>query len=135
MRHLRPETFFFFLFYFLLILPFANAIFRTPLLSKVTIPVFILEALSENFLFLLLLIVASIVVSYIGIRLLFVLPLMIFSDAAPKAAIEKSLKLTHHRYWHYAWRIFFLTGILTLVSYVGYGISYGLQPQTAIRRV
>lgn len=127
MRHLRPETFFFFLFYFLLILPFANAIFRTPLLSKVTIPVFILEALSENFLFLLLLIVALIVVSYIGIRLLFVLPLMIFSDAAPKAAIEKSLKLTHHRYWHYAWRIFFLTGILTLVSYVGYGISYGLQ--------
>ncbi|CDW59908.1 GDPD and GPDPase memb domain containing protein [Trichuris trichiura] len=67
MRHLRPETFFFFLFYFLLILPFANAIFRTPLLSKVTIPIFILEALSENFLFLLLLIVASIVVSYIGI--------------------------------------------------------------------
>ncbi|MBU5584156.1 glycerophosphoryl diester phosphodiesterase membrane domain-containing protein, partial [Enterococcus sp. S181_ASV_20] len=70
MRHLRPETFFFFLFYFLLILPFANAIFRTPLLSKVTIPVFILEALSENFLFFLLLIIASIVVSYIGIRLL-----------------------------------------------------------------
>lgn len=127
MRHLRPETFFFFLFYFVLILPFANAIFRTPLLSKVTIPVFILEYLSENLLLLILLVLASIAVSYIGIRLLFVLPLMIFSDESPKNAIAKSLELTHRRYWHYAWRIFFLTGILSLVSYVGYGMSYGLQ--------
>ena len=47
MRHLRPATFFFFLFYFVLILPFANAIFRTPLLSKVTIPVFIIEYLKH----------------------------------------------------------------------------------------
>lgn len=127
MRHLRPATFFFFLFYFVLILPFANAIFRTPLLSKVTIPVFILDYLSENLLFLLLLILASIVVSYIGIRLLFVLPLMIFSDEPPKQAVEKSLALTHHRYWHYAWRIFILTVFLTIVSYLGYGLSYGLQ--------
>lgn len=127
MRNLRPETFFFFLFYFVLILPFANAIFRTPLLNKVTIPVFILEYLSENGLFLLLLVVASIAVSYIGIRLLFVLPLMIFADESPKQAIAKSLELTHHRYWHYAWRIFVLTVILTLVSYVGYGVSYGAQ--------
>lgn len=127
MRHLRPETFFFFLFYFVLILPFANAIFRTPLLNKVTIPVFILEYLSENGLFLLLLVVASVAVSYIGIRLLFVLPLMIFADESSKQAIAKSLELTHHRYWHYAWRIFVLTVILTLVSYVGYGVSYGAQ--------
>src|SRR5699024_6298287 len=97
MRHLRPGTFFFFLFYFLLILPFANAIFRTPLLSKVTIPVFILDYLSENLLFLLLLLFASLVVTYIGIRLLFVLPLMIFSDQSPKQAVAKSLALTYHR--------------------------------------
>ncbi|MGO3779323.1 MAG: glycerophosphoryl diester phosphodiesterase membrane domain-containing protein [Enterococcus viikkiensis] len=127
MRHLRPATFFFFLFYFLLILPFANAIFRTPLLSKVTIPVFILEYLSENVVFALLLVVGSLVVSYIGIRLLFVLPLMIFSDERPKAAIEKSLKLTHHRFWHYGWRIFILTMFLTFISYVGYGFSYLCQ--------
>ncbi|MBO0451610.1 glycerophosphoryl diester phosphodiesterase membrane domain-containing protein [Candidatus Enterococcus murrayae] len=127
MRHLRPATFFFFLFYFVLILPFANAIFRTPLLSKVTIPVFILDYLSENILFLLLLMVASVAVSYIGIRLLFVLPLMIFSDEPPKQAMARSLELTHHRYWHYAWRIFILTVFLTIVSYVGYGVSYGLQ--------
>ncbi|MBO0411271.1 glycerophosphodiester phosphodiesterase [Enterococcus hulanensis] len=127
MRHLRPATFFFFLFYFVLILPFANAIFRTPLLSKVTIPVFILDYLSENTVFLLLLMVASVAVSYIGIRLLFVLPLMIFSDEPPKQAVAKSLELTHHRYWHYAWRIFILTVFLTIISYVGYGLSFGLQ--------
>lgn len=127
MRHLRPVTFFFFLFYFVLILPFANAIFRTPLLSKVTIPVFILDYLSENTVFLLLLVVASVAVSYIGIRLLFVLPLMIFSDEPPKQAVAKSLELTHHRYWHYAWRIFILTVFLTIISYVGYGLSFGLQ--------
>lgn len=127
MRHLRPATFFFFLFYFVLILPFANAIFRTPLLSKVTIPVFILDYLSENTVFLLLLMVASVAVSYIGIRLLFVLPLMIFSDDPPKQAVAKSLELTHHRFWHYAWRIFILTVFLTIISYVGYGLSFGLQ--------
>lgn len=127
MRHLRPGTFFFFLFYFLLILPFANAIFRTPLLSKVTIPVFILDYLSENLLFLLLLLFASLVVTYIGIRLLFVLPLMIFSDQSPKQAVAKSLALTYHRFWHYAWRIFILTIFLTVVSYIGYGVSFVLQ--------
>lgn len=127
MRHLRPATFFFFLFYFLLILPFANAIFRTPLLNKVTIPVFILDYLSENLLFLLLLTIASLVVSYIGIRLLFVLPLMIFTDETPKQAVEKSFALTHHRFWHYAWRIFILTLFLTFISYIGYGGSYVLQ--------
>lgn len=92
-----------------------------------TIPVFILDYLSENLLFLLLLSIASLVISYIGIRLLFVLPLMIFSDETPKQAVSKSLALTHHRFWHYAWRIFILTVFLTIVSYVGYGISYGLQ--------
>ncbi|MFU0786184.1 MAG: GP-PDE domain-containing protein [Enterococcus gilvus] len=127
MRHLRPATFFFFLFYFVLILPFANAIFRTPLLSKVTIPVFIIEYLNEHLTFLLLLMVLSLLVSYIGIRLLFVLPLMIFSDAAPKEAVRKSLQLTHHRFWHYAWRIFLLTTFLSIVSFVGYGASYVLQ--------
>jgi len=127
MRHLRPATFFFFLFYFVLILPFANVIFRTPLLSKVTIPVFILDYLNENTVFLLLLMVASVAVSYIGVRLLFVLPLMIFSDEPPKQAVTKSLELTQHRFWHYAWRIFILTVFLTIVSYVGYGLSFGLQ--------
>lgn len=127
MRHLRPGTFFFFLFYFLLILPFANAIFRTPLLSKVTIPVFVLEHLSENLLILSLLLIASFVVTYIGIRLLFVLPLMIFSDQAPKQAVAKSLALTHQRFWHYGWRIFILTMFLTLVSYAGYGVSFIVQ--------
>lgn len=127
MRHLRPATFFFFLFYFVLILPFANAIFRTPLLSKVTIPVFILDYLGENVSLLLLLMVLSLTVSYIGIRLVFVLPLMIFSDETPKEAVNKSLELTHHRFWHYAWRIFVLTVFLSVVSYVGYGLSYGLQ--------
>ncbi|MGO3115630.1 glycerophosphoryl diester phosphodiesterase membrane domain-containing protein [Enterococcus pseudoavium] len=127
MRHLRPTTFFFFLFYFLLILPFANAIFRTPLLSKVTIPIFILDFLSENLLFSLLLFIISIVVSYVGIRLLFVLPLMIFANHSPRSAITSSLALTHHRFWHYAWRIFVMTLFLTIVSYIGYGVAYGLQ--------
>ncbi|MGO3781111.1 MAG: glycerophosphodiester phosphodiesterase family protein, partial [Enterococcus viikkiensis] len=63
----------------------------------------------------------------IGIRLLFVLPLMIFSDQSPKQAVAKSLVLTYHRFWHYAWRIFILTIFLTVVSYIGYGVSFVLQ--------
>lgn len=127
MRHLRPATFLFFLFYFLLILPFANAIFRTPLLSKVTIPVFILDYLNENVLLSLLVTVLSFGVSYIGIRLLFVLPLMVFADEPPKSAIQKSFALTEHRFWHYAWRILILTLFLTVISYGGYGVSYVFQ--------
>ncbi len=126
MRHLRPGTFFFFLFYFLLILPFANAIFRTPLLSKVTIPVFILDYLSENLLFLLLLLFASLVVTYIGFDYCLSSPYD-FSDQSPKQAVAKSLALTYHRFWHYAWRIFILTIFLTVVSYIGYGVSFVLQ--------
>lgn len=127
MRKLRPMTFVFFLFYFLMILPFANAIFRTPLLSKVTIPVFIIDYLNENMWISLLLSVVSLLVWYVGVRLLFVLPQMIFSNERPKQAITKSLALTYRRFWHYAWRIFILTLILTGVSYIGYGISYIFQ--------
>lgn len=41
--------------------------------------------------------------------------------------MRKSLELTHHRFWHYAWRIFLLTTFLSIVSFVGYGASYVLQ--------
>lgn len=127
MRHLRPGTFFFFLFYFILILPFANAVFRTPLLSKVTIPIFILDYLRENLAISLLLLLLSGVVYYLGIRLLFVLPLMIFKNYSAWSAIRESWQLTAKHFWQYVFQIFFLSLVLSLISGIGFEVTYLLQ--------
>ncbi|MBV7391450.1 glycerophosphoryl diester phosphodiesterase membrane domain-containing protein [Enterococcus alishanensis] len=127
MRYLRPGTFFFFIFYFILILPFANAVFRTPLLSKVTIPVFILDYLANNWAVSLLLLLLSGIVYYIGIRLLFVLPLMIFKQYRAWAAVRESWQLTAKHFWRYVLQIFFLSFVLSLISGIGFEVSYLLQ--------
>ncbi len=77
MRGLRLGSFLFFIGYFILVLPFSVAYLNSPLLSKATIPVFILDDLEKNPLIAALLTVLGIAVFYLGIRLIQVLPMMI----------------------------------------------------------
>lgn len=127
MKRLRPSTFIFFLFYFVLILPFANLVFRTPLLNKVTIPIFILDTLMNNLFLLALLVVFWLGIYYLGLRLLFVLPLMIFEGKKTWPSVTESWQMTRNRFWHYVLQIFLLSLLLSGVSAIGYQASYLLQ--------
>ena len=64
--------------YFLLIVPFADIVFRTPLLAKIQIPEFILDYMTRTPILLTILLVFYVIVFFLGVRLLFTLPLMIF---------------------------------------------------------
>ncbi|AEB74490.1 glycerophosphoryl diester phosphodiesterase membrane domain-containing protein [Lentilactobacillus buchneri] len=136
MRGLRLGSFLFFIGYFILVLPFSVAYLNSPLLSKATIPVFILDDLEKNPLIAILLTVLGVAVFYLGIRLIQVLPMMIIHHQKGLEAAKNSWQLTSHNTWQYLWRIFVL-GIIsfastTLVSYLLYLFQTYLDAQSKV---
>lgn len=141
----------FFLFYFFLILPFGGIGFKTELLAKIKVPVFILDYIFLNrLIFVPLLILGYLICLYIGIRLLLVLPLMILYDYSFKEAFKKGLSLTKNRFWYLVRRLLFLTLFLSLVvailgfllfsvqelievNYPKYGLISGVVVLTALQ--
>lgn len=64
--------------YFLLIVPFADLVYRTPLLAKVQIPEFILDFMTRNIWLASGLIIFYLLAFILGIRLILTLPIMIY---------------------------------------------------------
>lgn len=101
--------------YFLLIVPFADIVYRTPLLAKIQIPEFILDFLMRNVWLASGLIIFYILAFIFGIRLILTLPIMIYQRKKTLVAMKESWKLTSHKQW------------LTILSrLVVLGISAGL---------
>ena len=101
--------------YFLLIVPFADIVYRTPLLAKIQIPEFILYFLMRNVWLASGLIIFYILAFIFGIRLILTLPIMIYHRKKTLVAMKESWKLTSHKQW------------LTILSrLVVLGISAGL---------
>lgn len=121
------SSYVFFLFYFILILPIAQEVFNTQLLNKVVIPTFIMDFLSNNLLYALLLGFSGIVIGYIAIRWIFILPLMVLGNFTSKEAIKKSLALTKKKFWHFSWRIFILTMLSVGLKYLVFVSIYVFQ--------
>ena len=114
--------------YFLLIIPFADIVFRTPLLAKIQIPEFILDYMTRTPILLTILIAFYIVVFFFGVRLLFTLPIMIFEHQKTRAAMKKSWRLTKNKqWWPIIWRLFMLGIIIAVALGVFYLLIYGLQ--------
>lgn len=101
--------------YFLLVVPFADVVYRTPLLAKVQIPEFILDFLMRNVWLASGLIIFYIIAFILGIRLILTLPIMIYQGEKTLPAMKKSWRLTGHKSW---WTL--LSRLLVL------GISAGL---------
>ncbi|MCT7704120.1 MAG: glycerophosphodiester phosphodiesterase [Lactobacillus gasseri] len=88
--------------YFLLIVPFADLVYRTPLLAKVQIPEFILDFMTRNIWLASGLIIFYLLAFILGIRLILTLPIMIYQRKKTFLAMKESWKLTSHKYW---WKI------------------------------
>lgn len=90
-----PGSFVFFIFYFLLILPFSGLGYTTALLSKAAIPNFIIDYIFEGkFIFIALLAIFYIAMFYLAIRLVLVLPLLILKKNTIKSAVVESWYIT-----------------------------------------
>lgn len=127
-QHIRPGSLPLMLLYFVLVLPFVDLVFRTPLLSKVQIPEFILDYMTRSSLLLSGFIIFYIVITILGVRLLLTLPLMIYQGRRTRDALVESWRLTRKRgWWHYIKRLLIL-GVITAVSLsLFYLLIYGLQ--------
>ncbi|WP_208422887.1 glycerophosphoryl diester phosphodiesterase membrane domain-containing protein [Latilactobacillus fragifolii] len=119
---LRPTTMLAGLLYFLLILPFGQVLFKPVLLSKVTVPAFIIQDMWSSpkiWVPIILVYVSALVLS---IRLITFLPETI---AHPKAKLRTTLKRCWQATQHQAWRIFLKGSVLT-TSVVLVGVGFRL---------
>lgn len=122
------KAFGFFLLYFLIITPFGSFGMSSSLLNKVKIPQFIIDWLFQEHLPLgILLIVFYVIIFYIGLRWLFVLPLMIFENKDIHDAIIRSWNMTKGRVIYYLVMFLILIAIVSVLSAVSIGLFLGLQ--------
>ncbi|WP_311407394.1 glycerophosphodiester phosphodiesterase [Liquorilactobacillus uvarum] len=90
----------FFTFYFLLILPFSGTGYTSELLSKIKVPIFILDyVFKERHLFISLVVLFYLGLMYLGIRFSFTLPFMILQEVPLKKALHHSISLTKKYFW------------------------------------
>lgn len=113
LHRLRPASLLVLLGYFVLVIPFANLVFRTPLLSKIQIPAFILDFMTRN--------------AFLLTGLL-ALPLMVYRGQRPQVALVNSWHQTSHgQWWPLVARILVISLVAGLVMVIFYGLLVGLQ--------
>lgn len=119
MRHLRKfkvSNFFAFLFYFLLLSPIGWTQFNSELLSKVKVPIFIVDFIFENRISIIAVFIALYVaLLYLGIRLIFTLPLMILNNDTFRVASRSSWEKTKKSFLAILGQLIFVAGTITLV--------------------
>lgn len=128
MKKVRLQTILFFFFYFFLVLPIGGFTFQSDLLSKVKIPVFIVDFIFDNrivIIGLFLLFYASMI--YLGIRLVFALPEMILRDRPFKQAIKESWMLTRKRFFAIVAQLLIITGSVLAVTTSAFFLILGAQ--------
>lgn len=114
--------------YFVLVIPFADLVYRTPLLSKIQIPEFILDFLTRNNWLLTGLIVFYLVIIVLAIRCLLALPLMVYRYQRPRTALYNSWRMTRQGQWWPLVRSLLLTAFISAVlAGIFYGAMYLLQ--------
>ena len=128
LHRLRPASLLVLLGYFVLVIPFANLVFRTPLLSKIQIPAFILDFMTRNAFLLTGLLVFYTLMIVLGVRYLLALPLMVYRGQRPQVALVNSWHQTSHgQWWPLVARILVISLVAGLVMVIFYGLLVGLQ--------
>lgn len=122
------KAFGFFLLYFLIITPFGSMGMSSSLLNKVKIPQFILDWLFQDHLPVgILLMIAYVVIFYIGLRWILVLPSMIFENKSIKTAIIHSWHKTRGLTLYYLGVFLILVAVLSIVMSVSTGLLIAAQ--------
>lgn len=108
--------------YFLLVIPFANIVFRTPLLAKMKIPQFLIDYMTRNWILLTILIIFYVAIFILAVRFLFTLPIMVLEKTTTRDAMKKSVRLMKNN-WRKVLRYFaslaIITILFTIINFVG----------------
>lgn len=127
-KKLKIGTLLYLILYFLLIIPFVDIIYRTPLLAKIHLPQFIADYMIRSKILVIILIIGYLLILYIGIRSIFILPLMINKSFSIKEAKKISWTWTSRKNGlKIIEQLFFIEVVSFLFTVVGYGIIIGLQ--------
>ncbi|MQW22655.1 MULTISPECIES: glycerophosphoryl diester phosphodiesterase membrane domain-containing protein [unclassified Lactococcus] len=127
-KKIKAGSLLFFLFYFLLILPFIGMNFNSALLAKFQVPAFILDVIFDhNTLLLVLFIAVTIFLIYLAVRFIFVLPELILKDQKLGIAIRTSWQRTQHHLLKIFIRYFVVVAALALLLSVFQGILLFIQ--------
>ncbi len=127
-KKIRLGTLFILMLYFLLVVPLADVIFRTPLLSKVQISEFILDYLTRTPILLAVLIAFYLAALILGARLVFALPIIVFDHLKSAQAVKRSWRLTAHYRWRTICRRIIILAVLSAaVMTIFYLAMYCLQ--------
>jgi len=122
------KAFGFFLLYFLIITPFGSFGLTSTLLNKVKVPQFIIDWLfQEHIPFAILLVIAYVIIFYIGLCWIYVLPLMIFENKPIKMSIRRSWNLTRGRIIYLLGIFASIVAIVAIVATVSIGIVFACQ--------
>ncbi|MEJ6348211.1 glycerophosphodiester phosphodiesterase [Holzapfeliella sp. He02] len=118
LRSLNLKTIPFFIFYALVIIPFSDFIFSSPLLSKVKIPQFVMLFITQNPVIALVLVILTGILIYVEVRFVLLLPIMSFNWRRPKRLIRNCLKATQRSFWKILLRILIPAGIFAVINLV-----------------
>ena len=114
--------------YFLLVIPFADIIFRTPLLAKIQIPQFIIDYLTRNVWLISGLVFFYILMTVIGIRLILTMPLMAYQHLHLRPAMHRSWQMTSKFKWATLFaQIIFVTILTSIFTVCFYALIYLFQ--------
>lgn len=131
LRHLRIGTFFFFLYYCLLILPLGGLGYHSDLLTKFKIPAFILDYILMNRRIVAgLFILVYLGLLYLGLRLIFTLPNIILQQMTFKKALTSSWQFTHQKIGSLLGRLLLIGA--ALIGFTGLTFFLFIQLQALI---
>lgn len=127
LRHFRLGSLLLLAIYFLLVIPFANVVFRTPLLAKIKIPQFIIDYMTRSGILLAILIIFYLVIFVLAFRFLLTLPIMVIYKTTTREAMKKSAFLMKKN-WRKVIEFFVPLGMLAIVIMaINVGGAYLLQ--------
>lgn len=114
LRHFRLGSLLMLAIYFLLIVPFANIVFRTPLLAKIKIPQFIVDYMTRSGILLAILLIFYVVIFIFAVRFLLTLPIMVIYKTTTREAMKKSTALMKNN-WRKVFSYFILLGLAAIL--------------------
>lgn len=127
-RKIGISTGLFFMFYLVLILPLGGVSYGSDLLSKIKIPSFIMDYIFDHRLVIVgAFILVYLLLTYIGVRLIFVLPNMILNNLPTREAIRSSLDLTRNRFFNILKKLAIIAFGTVIFTSLSFAILIGIQ--------
>ena len=119
MKSLTITKALFIFFYVAMLFPFIRKILKIYYFNKIVIPEFIQTYMEDKYwMWWLGIIILSILFLYVSVKLVFVLPKILYDKMTVKEAVLYSLERTRNQFWFYAWHLFLIVVKTNLFFYL-----------------